>query len=230
MNAKEVQGRSLLYIAVEPDNFSRFIPLPVIVLLHGFGASMTDLVSLSMSFKPEGYVFIFPNAPMPIQLGPGVSGYAWTPPGDSGADAEDAEERAEEALDTLFEEVIERYGAEPGNILLGGFSQGGMMTYRCGLSRPDMFAGLVILSSRVPSPDTIRDRLPEDRSQPIFISHGTSDMMIPIAGGSESREFLEAEGYTFEYHEYPMGHEISQEVLDDLVAWTNNVLPPGGPD
>ncbi len=230
MNAKQIQGRSLLYLAIEPDDFSPDNPLPLIILLHGFGASMADLASLSMAFKSEGYVFVFPNAPIPIQVGPGLSGYAWTPPRDSGSDTEDAEERAEEALDTLFEEVMERYNVEPGNVLLGGFSQGGMMSYRCGLIRPDLFAGLIILSAKVSSPDAIRARLPEERNQPIFVSHGTSDMMIPISGGRDSRDFLEAEGYTFEYHEYAMGHEINQQVLDDMVAWANNVLPPGGQD
>jgi phospholipase/carboxylesterase len=82
----------------------------------------------------------------------------------------------------------------------------------------------------VSSPDAIRARLPEERNQSIFVSHGTSDMMIPISGGRDSRDFLEAEGYTFEYHEYAMGHEINQQVLDDMVAWANNVLPPGGQD
>ena len=40
-------------------------------------------------------------------------------------------------------------------------------------------------------------------------------------------DFLKAEGYSPEYHEYPMGHEINQDVLNDLVPWLKRVLPPG---
>ena len=101
------------------------------------------------------------------------------------------------------------------------------MTYRCGLTRPDLFAGLLILSSRLPTDAAISDNLPEDRNQPIFVAHGTSDMMISVNDARRSREFLESEGYAPEYHEYVMGHEINQAVIDDLVVWLGNVLPPG---
>jgi predicted esterase len=52
--------------------------------------------------------------------------------------------------------------------------------------------------------------------------------MISIEDAAESRSFLEAEGYSPQYKEYPMGHEISQEVLDDLVPWIRGVLTPAG--
>jgi predicted esterase len=41
-----------------------------------------------------------------------------------------------------------------------------------------------------------------------------------------ARRFLVDAGYSPEYHEYDMGHEISGEVLSDLVLWLNQVLPP----
>jgi predicted esterase len=40
--------------------------------------------------------------------------------------------------------------------------------------------------------------------------------------------FLEAQGYQPLYREYPMGHEISLEVLNDLTPWIHQVLPPRG--
>ena len=225
MQAKEIQGQSLLYLAVEPDNYDPDAEYPVVILLHGYGASMSDLAGLSPSIHSTGYVFIFPNAPIPMQVGLGTTGYAWTPPQDSGT--EEDEVNSQEMLEILFDEVQERYNVEGGNILLGGFSQGGMMTYRCGLTRPDLFAGLLILSSRLPTDAAISENLPEDRNQPIFVAHGTSDMMISVNDARRSREFLESEGYAPEYHEYVMGHEINQAVIDDMVVWLGSVLPPG---
>ena len=68
--------------------------------------------------------------------------------------------------------------------------------------------------------------MPAQRTQPIFIAHGSLDEVAPLQRAQEARAFLEAEGYTPLYKEYPVAHEISQELLADLVPWTNKVLPP----
>ncbi len=225
MQAKEIQGRSLRYVAVEPDDYNPDIRYPVVILMHGYGASMADLASLSPAISPAGYVFIYPNGPLEVQIGPGMMGYSWTPRG--GSDSQHDAVRTDEMLEDLFEDVIQGYDVAPGDMVLGGFSQGGMMTYRMGLPNPERFAGLIILSGKVSEPETVRPRLPKDRSQPIFVAHGTSDAMISVEDARESLEFLEGEAYAPEYHEYSMGHEITQELLDDLVPWLKRVLAPG---
>ena len=96
---------------------------------------------------------------------------------------------------------------------------------RYGLPNPDIFKGLVVLSGVAPDEETIRDRLPEERTQPIFEVHGTKDMVIDIEMARDTRKFLEAEGFSPLYKEYEMGHEINQDVLDDLVPWIHKVLP-----
>ena len=224
MEVSEHQGKTLKYLAIEPDGYDPERRYPMVVLLHGFGASMGDLAGLCPAIDSRGYVYVCPSGPIAMRTGFGTVGYAWTPPRGSG-EPEDAQ-RAEEMLAALFEEAMERYRVEPGQVVLGGFSQGGMMTYSSGLTDPDIFRGLVVLSSTVPDPDELRTRLPASRTQSIFISHGTSDSMISVEDARESLRFLEAEGYTPEYREYPMGHEINQEVLGDLVPWLHGVLPP----
>ena len=130
---------------------------------------------------------------------------------------------AESKLSGLFEEVMEKHGVAPGNAILMGFSQGGSMTYRCGLSRPDLFAGIAALSCSIRDQDEMRRRLPAERAQPIFIAHGLRDN---IERAQSSRDFLEAEGYTPTYNEYDMAHEINHEVIRDLAPWIHEVLPP----
>ena len=149
MQARTIEGNSLAYILVEPDDYDKNQEYPAVILLHGFGASMNDLAGLSPAIDRSGYLYLFPNAPIQMQIGYGMTGYAWTPPGQSGG--EDATTRAEELLVGFFDEATERHGLIEGDMVMGGFSQGGMMTYRFGLRRPDMFAGLVILSGRVPT-------------------------------------------------------------------------------
>ena len=224
MRVKEEDGRTLRYLVVEPDGFQPSTRYPMVVLLHGFGSHMRDLAGLCPALSSGGYVFALPNAPVPIQVGYGAVGYAWHAPAETGG-SEQAE-RSEELLAGFFQDVLDEYHVEPGQAVLGGFSQGGMMAYRCGLTRPELFGRVVALSARVPEPDILRTRLPVSRTQGLFISHGTADTMISLEEGRESRRFLEAEGYRPEYHEYDMGHEINQDVLGDLAGWLREVLPP----
>ena len=74
MEAREYEGTVLRYIVVEPDGFDPGRPYPLVVLLHGFGASMRDLVGLSPSIDADGYVYVFPNAPIEMTIGPGMRG------------------------------------------------------------------------------------------------------------------------------------------------------------
>lgn len=181
---------------------------------------MYDLASLAQVIDTDGYIYVCPNAPMPVQLGPGMLGFAWTVPGN---DDPEAGPRSERKLEGFWQEVMERFRVPPRRTLLMGFSQGGGLTYRCGLPRPDLFAGLAALSCSIREPEELRGRLPAERNQPVFIAHGLSDN---VERARSSQEFLAAEGYTPFYREYQMGHEISQEVLADLVPWIKGVLPP----
>ena len=224
MKVTQHQGRSLLYLTIEPDDYDPGLSYPLFILLHGFGANMQDLASLAPAINREGYVYACPQAPMPFQLGPGMVGYGWTPRGPQ-ATPQDVQ-NAEDALDTFFVEVMEQYQVAPGKVLLSGFSQGGGMTYRCGLRQPNLFAGLAVLSGVLPDSAQLKERLPEDRSQPIFVAHGAMDSVLPIDRGRAAHEFLESAGYRPHYKEYPMAHEISPEVLADLIPWAAAVLPP----
>ena len=142
---------------------------------------MQDLASLAPAINREGYVYAYPQAPLGFQIGPGMIGYGWTPRGPE-ATIEDIQ-NAEQALDTFFVEIMEKYQVPSGNVILSGFSQGGGMTYRCGLRQPNLFAGLAVLSGTLPDTGSLRARLPEARNQPIFVAHGTVDAVLPIERG-----------------------------------------------
>ncbi len=224
MKTQEHQGKGLTYLNVYPDDYDPSLSYPLVVMLHGFGANMQDLAGLAPAIQREGYVYSCPNAPLPFDLGPGMVGYGWHPPRGA-ATAEDFQQ-AENLVNGYFDEVFEQLKATPGQIVLLGFSQGGGMTYRCGLGRPDTFAGLVALSASLPDPEVLKLRLPDQRKQPIFIAHGRADQVVSMDTGRVARAFLEGEFYLPDYHEYDMGHEIPPMVLRDLVPWLARVLPP----
>ena len=56
--------------------------------------------------------------------------------------------------------------------------------------------------------------------------------MISVEDARRTVQFLKDEGYRPDYKEYAMGHEINQDVLDDLVIWVHDVMGDGfrGPE
>ena len=117
---------------------------------------------------------------------------------------------------------------EEGRVVIGGFSQGGMMALRHGLRHPDRFPGIVALSSRLPPQDRPGGAGDTARRQRVFIAHGTFDDVIHVQEGRSAHDALSRSGYPAEYHEYEMAHQIIPEVMADLSAWLADTLPPSG--
>ena len=225
MNVRQLEGRSLKYVVVEPDDYRRGADYPMVVLLHGYGSDMVNFAGLTPTIDRERFVYALPNAPISLDLGYGAAGYAWSEPLDAAFDEDGS---AEAEVGEFIDELMELYQVGPGNIVLGGFSQGGMMAYRHGLPRPEVFRGVMALSARIPDRDDMQALLPAQRDQDVFISHGTLDALIPLVDARGSCRFLEAYGYKPELHEYEMAHQITTEVVTDIAAWLKRVLPPAG--
>jgi phospholipase/carboxylesterase len=224
MKAVENRGSTLDYLTVFPDNYEAGQSYPMIVCLHGRGADMRDLAGLAPAIDQTGYIYVCPNAPMTISIGPGYTGQAWYEPGGNPSPA--AMEQALTALDGVVRDVFTQHEVAAAQAILLGFSQGGAMTYRYGMLRPEMFTGLVILSGALRDPETLVPHLPSTRDQRLFIAHGTHDPVVPTDLSRDAVNFLEAQGYRPLYREYPMGHEINLEVLNDLIPWIHETLPP----
>src|ERR671922_2662376 len=126
---KAVEGRSsaLEYLTVFPDNYEAGRAYPMIVCLHGRGADMRDLAGLAPAIDQTGYLYVCPNAPVTIPIGPGYSGRAWYEPASNPNQA--AMEQALTALDGVIRDVFAHYQVASGEAILLGFSQGGAMTY-----------------------------------------------------------------------------------------------------
>ena len=225
MRLREHEDGALRYVTVEPDDYPDGASYPLVVMLHGYGAHMGDLASIAPAIDPDGYVYAFPNAPHPLETGLGPVGFAWAffPPAEDDDDASESES----LLTDFIDDVEDRLQVPEGQIVLGGFSQGGMMTLNVGLRSPDRFRGLAVLSGRLMDDDTLDD-LPERPTQSIFLAHGADDEIIAVEEGRRVRDSLRRQGYSPEYHEYAMAHEIAPDEIADLTRWLHAVLPPGG--
>ena len=59
---------------------------------------------------------------------------------------------------------------------------------------------------------------------PVLVQHGTADPLISADYGRRAVARLGAEGVPVVYREYPMGHQVALESLQDAMAWLALVL------
>ena len=200
-------------------------PQHTLVWLHGLGADGNDFAPLvdALELPPDlGLRVVLPHAPVrAVTINAGAPMRAWY-------DFRTLEfgrgEAAEEIADSirLIHELLDAERARlpaGGKLLLGGFSQGGVMTLAAGLRaepRPD---ALIVLSAY------LWDSLPEpERAPPVFQAHGEQDSVIPLAiGQATHRQLLDA-GIDTQWQTYPMAHAVCPEEIEDLTRWLLRTL------
>ena len=103
---KMMQGSAggLEYVGVYPVDYQPEKVYPLIFLLHGFGANMHDLAGLASHVDSRNYVYLCPNGPLRVDIGPGFTGYAWTPM--LGEKTMEDVRRAEGAVMAFVEEMM----------------------------------------------------------------------------------------------------------------------------
>lgn len=216
---------SLFHHAAPPKSGMADRP-PLLLLLHGYGSNEDDLFSLS-PYLDERFLIVSARAPVPLA----PMSYAWfslgfTPEGVV-IDVEEAES-SRQALRRFIGEVVEFYGVDPGAVYLMGFSQGAMMSLSTALTFPGTAAGVVAMSGRV-LPQTVERVADPDAlfGLPIFVAHGTRDVVLPISHGRATRDLLQSLPVDMVYREYQMGHEVSADSLHDITSWLRERLDFG---
>lgn len=201
---------------------------PLLLLLHGIGSNEEDLFQLA-PFLDERLLIVAVRAPHPY-YGPGS--FAWFHvqfiPGQTPiADLEEAETSRRRLL-AFLDELHQIHEYDRRSVMVGGFSQGAMMSLLLGLNDPHRFTGIVALSGRVP--EVLLERhhpIPEFVGKPVFQSHGLFDDIITIDHARSLRHALTKLRFDLDYREYPMGHEINQACLVDASQWITSVLDSG---
>jgi phospholipase/carboxylesterase len=128
-------------------------------------------------------------------------------------------------LSRFLDEVVGAYSIDASKLYLGGFSQGAAMSGALALLEPDRVAGAVMISGYLPPPAAGRAYPPgSGAGRPFFQAHGTVDTVVPLLYARQTRDFLLASGAQLTYREFPIGHEVSAEELQDLDAWLREVL------
>jgi len=205
-------------------------PSHAVIWLHGLGADGNDFVPVVKELKlpPLGIRFVFPHAPMrPVTINGGFVMRAWYDIAYQEL-AFKEDERGLRESQKLIEELIVREntrGIPSSRIVLAGFSQGGVLALQTGLRQSKPLAGLMALSSYLPmSPMVEVERNAASNSVPIFMGHGITDNIVPLALGRMSRDTLIKLGYEVDWHQYTMPHSVCPEELADIGVWLKRVL------
>ena len=211
MIVQEHKNSKLSFISSVPDDFSEKNEYDIVIMMHGYGASMYDLVTIAKEVNDKKYIYIFPNAPIEMDVGFYQKGYAWFP-----IETNNYIESSDLLQETM-DEIIKSY--KHNKIYIGGFSQGGMMALHAGLFSKKNYSGAIILSSKIIDDKSIKNFIKNPEKTKVFISHGRFDSVIDINEGRKIKHTLEKQGFDLFYKEYDIGHEISVEVIQDLSKW-----------
>ena len=196
-------------------------PEGALVLFHGRGADEHDLFPLLDALDPERrLVGATPRGPLTLPPG-GAHWYVVQEVGyPDPATFLPTAARAGEWLDGFLADV----GIPPERTVLGGFSQGAVMTYTLGLGhgRPRP-AGLIALSGFIPTVEGF-DLDVEPPLPRVAIGHGAFDPVISVEWGRRARAQLESAGADVTYRESPMPHTIDPRYLGELRGWLAETL------
>jgi phospholipase/carboxylesterase len=197
-------------------------PQGLLVLHHGRATDENDLFPLLDALDPERRLLgVTPRGP--LRLPPG--GAHWYVVPRVGYPDPETFQASYATLGAWHDALAAQTGIPPERTVVGGFSQGTVMSYALGLG-PDRprAAGILALSGFVP---TVPGWAPDlDRPLPrVAIGHGTVDPIIPVELAREARDVLESADADLLYREYPLPHTIDPAFLQDaLVPWLRDTL------
>lgn len=209
-----------------------------VVLLHGFGAPGDDLAGLAAPLAslglPGGTRLVFPEAPLALSSMNGFELYgdarAWwmvdfarrerlMRTGGIEAAIDDVPDGLDEARAKVLG-LLEALASEGHDrIVLGGFSQGAMLSADVAFRTSRPLAGLVLLSGAFVAASAWRPGMAARSGLHVFQRHGRVDEILPIVVARPLCEAMQESGLVVDYAEFDGGHGIPPEALTSLAAW-----------
>jgi len=186
---------SLSAIVLEP--LSKIKPKNAVILCHGYGGDGKDISILAgywRTYLPDT-IFICPDAPEKCEASP--SGFQWFDLIDQ--DPEQILSKslvAENKLNKLIDEVKKGYNLLANQIIIGGFSQGSMISLQTGIKRKDKINSILGYSGKIIDLEHLSKNIV---SRPnIFLMHGDIDQVVPVDGLLEAKNFFNKNNYEIE--------------------------------
>jgi phospholipase/carboxylesterase len=190
------------------------------VLLHGFGASGDDLVSLAGEIDAPVRL-VFPAAPLELGGLYGDSRAWWMldvarledalrrgVPRDLRDEVPDGLRAARDHVIRFLDQLAARFAIADDQLVLGGFSQGAMVSLDVALHRPRPPAGLILMSGTLLNEGEWQPRMASLAGVPVMLSHGRHDALLPYPIAELLRDRLTEAGAAVDWQPFLGGHEI----------------------
>ena len=206
----------LEYIIREPQ--IKIKRSPVIFMLHGYGSNEEDLFSFANALPPEYNIISF-RAPYHLAS----FGYAWyminfDADQNNWSDTQQAIESRDLIMHAI-EEACRVYDLDARNVTLLGFSQGSILSMAVALSYPKKIRNVIALSGYL-NKDIIKEGYEREHSMTHFyISHGSSDQVIPVEWARQTPVVLDSIVVKYRYEEFPVGHGVSPQNFYSFREW-----------
>ena len=186
---------SLNTIILEP--LSKAKPKNAVILCHGYGGDGKDISILAgywRSYLPDT-IFICPDAPEKCDASP--SGFQWFDLMDQTPEQILSKSLvAEIKLNKLIDEVKDKNSLSADQIVIGGFSQGCMISLQTGIKRKDKINSIIGYSGKIIDTEHLGKNIV---SRPnIILMHGDIDQVVPVDGLLEAKNFFSKNNYEIE--------------------------------
>lgn len=198
---------------------------PLIVMIHGYGASQFDLVGLADGLsRQQELSWYFPNGLFEVPIGPHMTGRGWF---SISYDEVDAAIRSNTAISSLqngrpkgFDKslnallkALAESGHAPETMVLCGFSQGSMMALELATTLPEKPLGAVLFSSALFDHGGLKKRLTRLKDFKVLQTHGRQDQVLSEGGALMLKDLMEAHHLNVEFISFNGGHAIPLNVV-----------------
>jgi phospholipase/carboxylesterase len=191
-------------------------PNRVLLMLHGWTGDELSMWPLVKNFD-SCFWFLAPRAPYPAPQ----EGYSWRPISSASEYPPSYEQMRSSAA--LLVDLLDRWGiantVDVSSIDIIGFSQGAAMAITFALSYPQRIRKVGVLAGFAPGEI---DRLVDSKplaGKSVFVTHGTSDELVPIEAGRTTRNLLVQAGAAVTYCEAEVGHKVSADCMRALESF-----------
>jgi phospholipase/carboxylesterase len=192
---------------------------PTILALHGRGSNEHDLLGLA-PYLPQEFLWISPRGV--FTLGPGS--FEWFQITQIGKPDPTRLQNALQTIDAFIDEIVESYPVDKNKLYLLGFSQGSIVSMSYALTKPQRVTGVVAQSGYIPHEAGLQIDEANIKGKPFILAHGIQDDLLPVDWARQSRDTLQRLEVDLEYHEFDMGHQVSEESLAVINTWLEKQL------
>jgi predicted esterase len=171
----------------------------VVVLLHGRGRDVDDVLGLADRIELDDVAY----------LAPGAEGGSWYPQSFL-APLEDNEPWLGRGL-TIVDELV-RSVDDPRRLVLGGFSQGACLAAEYALRNPRRYGGLLLYTGGfIGPPGLVVERAGDFAGTPAFLGTSDPDAWVPVERVHDTAALLRA-----------LGAEVTTRIYDGMDHLVND--------